>query len=82
MTESMRERMARAIGAACTGGQEVLPRGNWLKAADAILDVLENPSEGVIAAGVVVDNEMEHEAPEKAVWLIFDAMIAAIREGK
>ena len=48
----------------------------------AVLDVLMHPSDAVVAEGVRVDDVYAEQAPEKAVYRVFQAMLAAIREGK
>ena len=46
----MREKVALAIGRVCWGG-EVEPKGNWLKAADAAIAALREPTAQMLGAG-------------------------------
>ena len=49
---NVREKMAKAIGVVITRSERVEPKGEWLKAADAALDVMREPSVGGIAAAI------------------------------
>ena len=75
---NVREKMAKAIGVVITRSERVEPKGEWLKAADAALDVMREPSVGVIAAAI----EFEPSFVEQDVVDILNAMIDAIKAGK
>lgn len=83
---SMREKIARALQA---NGAE----GSWtdlLSDADAALDALLEPTEGMVEDGQVEVNLLENPEPPNAfkflsndeVVLIWQAMVRAAQEGK
>lgn len=79
MPESMRKRMTRAI----RDGEPGVGAPNEM--VDAILDVLENPSDAVIDA--VVDELLnavatEYMSPKRMAVVSLKWSVAAIREGK
>jgi hypothetical protein len=87
---TMREKIARA---ACEAGHHASwPEGTsytnrdeqraWFKIADAVLDALMEPTEGMVKAGVDADEQLEWAASDAAVPEVFKAMIKAAQEGK
>ena len=93
MTESMRERMARAIyerdfpvrvRERPWSRQSDEYRDMYRGFVDAILDVLESPSKAVLKVGddTWISDEQAHEGPYELTRAEWRSMIAAIRQGK
>lgn len=93
---SMREKIARAICAPILwefDGHPLRETPAWeqqsekdrqklLAIADAVLDAMRDPTDGMHKVGVEKDEELEWLQPDRAVTQIWEAMIDAAKDGK